>query len=233
MARQSARRPRKRCSRGSRPELHPGPRMDLSGQSMTIPMKTAAPTSRSYKLVPFFEDALADAREVLNFGSGDGYLSHYLEARPRAQGRLAITDVDVQDHSTTGRTPILFDGEHLPFTDGHFDATLCMYVLHHTPDPDPLIAEIRRVTRRTVIVTEDLAETLLDKALCLYHAIYFDHWNTRTGGFGFRTHEGWERAFAEQGLRLVRSRRLPRVSALTNPLYPVRRALMIFEQGNV
>ncbi len=119
-------------------------------------MKTPEPTSRSYKLVPFFEDTLADAREVLNFGSGDGYLSHYLEARPRAQGRLAITDVDVQDHSTTGRTPILFDGARLPFTDGHFDATLCMYVLHHTPDPDPLIAEIRRVTRRTVIVTEDL-----------------------------------------------------------------------------
>ncbi|MDR4470521.1 MAG: hypothetical protein MRJ68_19845 [Nitrospira sp.] len=73
-------------------------------------MKTPEPTSRSYKLVPFFEDVLADARAVLNFGSGDGYLSQYLEARPRAQGRLTITDVDVQDRSTTGRTPILFDG---------------------------------------------------------------------------------------------------------------------------
>lgn len=195
-------------------------------------MKTLEPTSRSYKLVPFFEDVLADAQQVLNFGSGDGYLSHYLEARPRAQGKLAITDVDVQDCSTTGRAPVLFDGERLPFADGQFDATLCMYVLHHTPDPDPLIAEIRRVTRRTVIVTEDLAETLLDKALCLYHAIRFDHWNTRTGRFGFRTHEGWERAFAAHDLHLVRSRRLPRVSELTNKLYPVRRALMIFERGD-
>ncbi len=194
-------------------------------------MKTLEPTSRSWRLVPFFEDTLAEAREVLNFGSGDGYLSRYLEERPREGAKLKITDVDVVDHSTTGRAPILFDGARLPFADDHFDAALCMYVLHHTPDPDPLIAELRRVTRRTVIVTEDLSETLADKALCLYHAIRFDHWNTRSGRFGFRTHEGWERAFARHDLRLVRSRRLPRFSELTNKFYPVRRAVMIFERG--
>lgn len=186
------------------------------------------PTSRSWKLVPYFEDRLRDARTVLNLGSGDGYLSQYLEGRPGYGASLAITDVDVADHSTTGRRPLIFDGERLPFPDGHFDVTLCMYVLHHTPEPDQIIAEIRRVTRRTVVVAEDLAETWLDRALCFYHAVRFDHWNTRSGRFGFRTHAGWTKAFAAHGLRLTRSVRLPRFSALTNKAYPVRRAVMVF-----
>lgn len=186
------------------------------------------PTSRSWRLVPFFEDVVRDGGEVLNLGSGDGYLSEYLSSRPGYGAGLSIRDVDVADHSTTGRHPQIFDGENLPFADASFDVTLCMYVLHHTPEPDRIISEIRRVTRKAVIVTEDLAETPLDRALCLYHAIRFDHWNTRSGRFGFRTLEGWRQAFEARGLRLARSVRLPRFSHLTNKFYPVRRALMIF-----
>lgn len=186
------------------------------------------PTSRSWKLVPFFEDSLRGATEVLNLGSGDGYLTEYLEKRPGYGPSLRITDVDVADHSTTGRHPLIFDGETLPFPDGHFDVTLCMYVLHHTPNPDRVIAEIRRVTRCAAIVTEDLSETWLDQALCFYHAVRFDHWNTRSRRFGFRTHAGWTEAFAAQGLRLTSSVRLPRFGPLTNKAYPVRRALMVF-----
>jgi SAM-dependent methyltransferase len=191
-------------------------------------MDNPRPTSRSWKLVPFFDDTIADAREILNLGSGDGYLSWYLEQRPGDGACLRITDLDVADHSTTGRRPQIFDGETLPFADRSFDVTLCMYVLHHTPSPDRLIAEIGRVTRRYVIVAEDLAETPLDRALCLYHAIRFDRWNTRSGRFGFRTHDGWAQAFAAAGLELRRSKRLPRFSHLTSKTYPVRRALMIF-----
>lgn len=195
---------------------------------MTDTALNGEPTSRSWRLVPYFEDVVRDAREVLNLGSGDGYLSEYLASRPGYGANLKITDIDVADHSTRGRRPLLFDGETLPFGDASFDVTLCMYVLHHTPEPDRIISEIRRVTRRAVIVSEDLAETPIDRALCLYHAIRFDRWNTRSGRFGFRTLEGWRLAFSAKGLRLARSIRLPRFSHLTNKFYPVRRGLMIF-----
>lgn len=196
---------------------------------MTTDVTKGEPTSRSWRLVPYFEDVVRGASGVLNLGSGDGYLSDYLAARPGYGAGLSLTDVDVADHSTNGRPPMIFDGETLPFADKSFDVTLCMYVLHHTPEPDRIIAEIGRVTRRAVVVTEDLSETLFDKALCLYHAVRFDHWNTRSGRFGFRTLEGWRQAFAARDLVLSRSVRLPRVSALTNPFYPVRRALMIYQ----
>jgi SAM-dependent methyltransferase len=193
-------------------------------------MDNPRPTSRSWKLFPFFEHAIRGAGPVLNLGSGDGYLSWYLRERTHYGKSIRIEDLDVADHATTGRRPRIFDGEVIPFPDDHFDVTLCMYVLHHTPDAGRLIGEIRRVTRRFVVVAEDLAETPLDRALCLYHAIRFDRWNTRSGRFGFRTHDGWVQGFAEAGFRLERSHRLPRFSHLTSKAYPVRRALLVFER---
>jgi ubiquinone/menaquinone biosynthesis C-methylase UbiE len=41
----------------------------------------------------------------------------------------------------------LGDALALPYPDGHFDAAVCVRVLHHFADPGPLIAEIGRVVR--------------------------------------------------------------------------------------
>ena len=41
----------------------------------------------------------------------------------------------------------LGDAEALPFTDGQFDAAVCVRVLHHFGDPAPVIAELGRVVR--------------------------------------------------------------------------------------
>lgn len=205
--------------------------LDIPGpfQTRVMTKMKKQPTSRSWKLVPEFEHILFGTRAVLNLGSGDGYLTEYLARRPGYGSLLNITNLDVADHSSTGQPPLIFDGEHIPFGDAQFDVTLCMYVLHHAARPERLIAEIRRVTRSSVVVTEDLPETLLDRALCVYHAVRFDHWNTRSRCFGFRSLAEWTEAFAAHGMRLARSVRLPRHSHLTNKYYPVRRALMIFE----
>jgi ubiquinone/menaquinone biosynthesis C-methylase UbiE len=42
---------------------------------------------------------------------------------------------------------VLGDALALPFPDGHFDAAVCVRVLHHFADPKPLIAELGRVVR--------------------------------------------------------------------------------------
>ena len=39
------------------------------------------------------------------------------------------------------------DARALPFADGHFDAAVCVRVLHHFDDPGPLIYELARVLR--------------------------------------------------------------------------------------
>jgi SAM-dependent methyltransferase len=45
--------------------------------------------------------------------------------------------------------------EALPVGDNSFDAALAVLTLHHWPDPDRGLAEIRRVARRAVLLTSD------------------------------------------------------------------------------
>jgi SAM-dependent methyltransferase len=42
---------------------------------------------------------------------------------------------------------VVFDGVHLPFDDGSFDAVYCKQVLEHVRAPEPLLAEVARVLR--------------------------------------------------------------------------------------
>jgi SAM-dependent methyltransferase len=42
---------------------------------------------------------------------------------------------------------VTFDGVHLPFDDGSFDAVYCKQVLEHVREPGPLLAEVARVLR--------------------------------------------------------------------------------------
>ena len=42
---------------------------------------------------------------------------------------------------------VLGDALALPYPDGHFDAAVCVRVLHHFAEPAPLIAELGRVVR--------------------------------------------------------------------------------------
>jgi ubiquinone/menaquinone biosynthesis C-methylase UbiE len=44
---------------------------------------------------------------------------------------------------------VIGDGDHLPFADGSIDGVLCAAVLEHLPEPDRLMAEIRRVLTST------------------------------------------------------------------------------------
>ena len=47
-----------------------------------------------------------------------------------------------------------FDGEHLPFADGSFDAVILVDVLHHASDPLALMREALRVSRGLLVVKD-------------------------------------------------------------------------------
>jgi len=104
----------------------------------------------------------SETLEVIDVGSGDGYLGAvYQTFRPGTK----VTGVETHKRDLTlpGFEPILFDGLHLPFPDGRFDAAIVSNVMHHADDQAALFVETCRVTRRRVIIKDHLAHHFLDR----------------------------------------------------------------------
>jgi ubiquinone/menaquinone biosynthesis C-methylase UbiE len=92
-------------------------------------------------------------RDVLDVGAGNGYvLSRYAAAGARVRG-IDITEKAVglcRRRFELGRLRgefLVASAESIPFPDQSFDCVCSMGVLHHTPDIERALAELRRVLR--------------------------------------------------------------------------------------
>jgi len=92
---------------------------------------------------------------TVEVGCGDGALLSELHRRGFG-GRLSgveITDAAVE--IARGRPEIdsveLYDGLHLPVSDGSYDLGILSHVLEHVPDPPTLLAEVARAARAVVV----------------------------------------------------------------------------------
>jgi ubiquinone/menaquinone biosynthesis C-methylase UbiE len=109
----------------------------------------------------FLMPHLRPGATVLDCGCGTGTITLGLAAAV-PEGRLIGVDVDPVGLNYAERAATLLgqrnlnwigaDGRSLPFQDAAFDAVLCHSVLETLPDPVPLVAELRRVTKRGGVV---------------------------------------------------------------------------------
>lgn len=111
-----------------------------------------------------FKDAIyclvqrTGARSVLDAGCGEGYVTHYLAGKDPG---LRLTGVDVREEAIAYARSRFPDAARfqrgslykLPFSDNSFDAVLCSEVLEHVKDVDRALQELKRVSRRYVIIT--------------------------------------------------------------------------------
>jgi SAM-dependent methyltransferase len=91
---------------------------------------------------------------VLDVGCGTGYVLDHLK---RELAYLDLTGVDfIVEEGTRARHPdIRFEQasiEKLPFADASFDTVICTHVLEHILDFRQALSELRRVTRRKLIL---------------------------------------------------------------------------------
>jgi len=93
------------------------------------------------------------AQRVLDVGCGNGYvLSRYAAAGAKVCGvdlttkAIELTRKRFQLLNLEGDFRIA-EAEYLPFADRTFDCVTCMGVLHHVPDTERSVAEIRRVLK--------------------------------------------------------------------------------------
>jgi len=93
-------------------------------------------------------------RRVLEVGCGQGPLSNHLPSLGATMVGIDMSDASLR-RAAEGRRELghdtldlmQADAEQLPFADASFDAVVSFGVLHHTPDTDGSIQEVRRVLK--------------------------------------------------------------------------------------
>lgn len=72
-----------------------------------------------------------------------------------------MTGVDVLVRDDTRVAVLEYDGNTLPFEDSSFDAVMFVDVIHHTDDPDRMLAEAARVAGELVVVKDHVTDGVL------------------------------------------------------------------------
>jgi SAM-dependent methyltransferase len=93
--------------------------------------------------------AIGDARDVVNVGAGAGSY----EPADAMVVALDASAVMLQQHR--GPRRVQGAAEALPFAANAFDVAVAIFTVHHWRDPDAGLAELRRVSRRQVVLTFD------------------------------------------------------------------------------
>ena len=134
---------------------------------------------------------------ILDIGSGGCNICEILSKRG-----YKITPLDVQDFSfVDNMKPVIYDGNKIPFDDDKFDKALILFVLHHTPEPEEIIREAKRVSKR-IIIMEDIYSNWLHK----YVTYFFDSLLNLEFAGNPRTNKNdkqWKKTFEKLGLRLI------------------------------
>lgn len=115
---------------------------------------------RVRRLAQLLSPRLPIAGQVLDVGCGDGLLASLLQ-KPGGEKPLSFEGIDVLVRRDAHIKVSAFDGLHMPFEDGSFDAVLFVDVLHHADDPHQLLREAKRVTRRSVLIKDHTRTGLL------------------------------------------------------------------------
>jgi ubiquinone/menaquinone biosynthesis C-methylase UbiE len=106
---------------------------------------------------------------VLDVGAGTGALAYALATRVAS---VVALDADpamagrARDAAPANVEVVVGDGERLPFADASFDVAGTLRTLHHTANPERLLAELARVVRPegTLLVADQLAPADPDEA---------------------------------------------------------------------
>jgi len=98
--------------------------------------------------------AFEDARSILNVGAGTG------SYEPTDREVIAVEPSleMIRKRSSSAAEAIQASADKLPFEDDHFEASMAILTVHHWPDKEAGLREMRRVTRgRIVLLTFDPA----------------------------------------------------------------------------
>lgn len=122
-------------------------------------IKNKGAEDRIKKIKPY----LNKKDKILDIGSGSCIVCEILQKEG-----YNITPIDIKNLSfAENMKPIIYDGIKTPFKRDEFNTSLIFTVLHHTPAPEKILKEAKRISK-VIIIIEDIYTNIFNK-----HMAYF------------------------------------------------------------
>lgn len=140
---------------------------------------------------------LSQSQKHIDIGSGPGSLLEVMRARGYVVDGLDITDSAYRNELKAK----LYDGHTMPYAGKQYDSSLLSTMLHHTPDPDHILREAARISKRLIIIEDvyegPVMEWLTKRFDSLMNLEFRGHPHTN------RTDRQWKNTFSKMGMTLI------------------------------
>jgi ubiquinone/menaquinone biosynthesis C-methylase UbiE len=152
------------------------------------------------RLAEYVASLCEDGSRILDVGCDDGSVAKMImELNPT----LNIIGIDIQSFRPPKIQRKVYDGRNIPYPDNSFDAVIVLDVLHHTQDILLLLKEIRRVSRKYVIIKDHMTYGTFSN----YMVSFADYISNAPYGikcaFNFPSFQRWKSYFNQLGLEIV------------------------------
>ena len=152
-------------------------------------------------LVKHLSPYLNDSSEILDVGAGDGGLANELLKKI---GRVRITGVDVYLQKKSYIKIKKYDGKTLPFHDNSYDTVMIVDVLHHDKNPEQILKEAKRVSKKYILIKDHFWKNKIDFALLKWT----DYLGNASYGvnlpYNYLTINSWEKLFSKNKLKIMK-----------------------------
>lgn len=145
-------------------------------------------------------------KKILDLGAGNGLLA--LEVKEQLDKEVVL--VDIVDYNYTDLPLILYNPEdRIPLANKEVDTTILYAVLHHANDPEHLLEEAARITRKRLIIKEAYIE---EDDIRIANS-FFDWFYNRVIGdedinvpLNFLKLEGWKKLLNSYGFDVIETK---------------------------
>ncbi len=133
----------------------------------------------------------------LDIGCGNGMITHTLRQQDFPCTPLDVADLAIMPDVNV----IVYDGLSMPFEEKVFDTALLLTVLHHTPDPVPVLKETARVAKKIIII-EDIYSNKIQQYMT-YAMDTLVNLGHSSMTYQNKSDLEWKATFDELGMELV------------------------------
>lgn len=160
---------------------------------------------------------LSREQKIVDIGSGNCALVKLL-----LKEGYHVVPCDISNKSRfPDISPVIANGDVLPFQDNEFDVALLITMLHHTPTPENIVLEASRVADQLIII-EDIYTNVIQKYLTFF-VDSLVNWEFKGHPHSNKTDVRWNKLFNKLKLTVVRKKTYKFLLFFKQVLYDLRK----------